>query len=138
MFGVYYNLSFWYKFSDQTWWGTLISLGGLLINALLNLLLVPRLGMNGAAIALLAGYTAMCIFSWYKSRAYFRVDWEYGKVAVLLVSALILAWASGLYRPAGFWPPLIWGLFFPVAFAAIVLLVQGQPLKTRFRRADTR
>lgn len=138
MFGVYYNLSFWYKFADKTWWGTIISLGGLVINALLNLVLVPRMGMNGAAIALLAGYTAMCGFSWYKSRGFFRVDWEYGKVGILMISALLLAWASGLYRPDGFWPPVVWGLFFPVAFAVIVLLVQGQPLKNRFRRAGTR
>lgn len=126
-FGIYYNLSFWYKFSGKTWWGTLISVVGLAINGLFNFILVPSMGMTGAALALLICSLFMSTASWYKGRTEFPVGWEYDKAALLTTIALALCLIPG-------WIPnsvniLIPGIFLPLAFCAVILFVQRKQLK---------
>jgi O-antigen/teichoic acid export membrane protein len=130
---VYYNLSFWYKFTDQTWWGTLISLGGLGINAVLNFILVPRFGMTGAALSLLACYSCMCLISWAKSLSFFKVAWEYPKVGALFGWAVGLSFLSRIWQPAsGTLVQVGYGLVFPVLFLALVAWLQwGEFKKTK-------
>ncbi len=132
LFGVYYNLSFWYKFTDQTWWGTLISVGGLAINAGLNFLLVPRFGMTGAALSLLACYSCMCLVSWSKSHSFFKVAWEYSKVGGLFAFALALSFLSRIWRPdSGLLVQVGYGLIFPLLFLFLVAWMQSGVFKKR-------
>jgi len=138
LFGVYYNLSFWYKFSDKTLWGTIISMGGLVINALLNLILVPKMGMTGAALALLICYACMCAFSWHRSLAHFKVDWEFGKVGLLFGSALGLCFASRSWMPANEMSQIGYGLVFPIVFLILVIVVQKKELFNSPSDAGTR
>lgn len=137
-FGVYYNLSFWYKFSDRTYWGTLISFVGLVSNAGLNFWLVPQLGMTGSAMALLACYLIMCLISWYKSHAFFKVEWEYGKFAVLLVSALIFSFISKIIPMGPLWLQLGKGGFLTLAFTGVIFVVQRKTILSRFSHAHSR
>ena len=64
LMGVYFNLSFWYKLSDQTRWGAYFSLIGCTIVILLNVLFVPRYGYMACAWAGLAGYGAAALLSY--------------------------------------------------------------------------
>lgn len=132
-FGVYYNLSFWYKFSDRTYWGTLISISGLAINAALNFLLVPVLGMTGSALALLACYIFMCGFSWIKSRDFFAVDWAYGKVFSLIGLALGLCIISHYLQMESFWLRTMEGILLPSVFILYLLWIQKAEIFKRFK-----
>jgi len=127
-FGAYYNLSFWYKFSGKTWWGTLISVSGLMVNGLFNYLLVPVMGMTGAGLALLICAATMSIASWFRGRTEFPVAWEYPKLGVLLIAALFLCLLPGLLPDfaAKAW---IIGFLFPVLYSGLILLVQKNQLK---------
>lgn len=128
-FGVYYNLSFWYKFAEKTYWGTLISISGLMLNAGLNFILVPILAMTGSALALLACYLFMCAFSWIKSKQFFSVDWEYTKIAVLIGTSVCLVFSPHFLSIVGIsLHPLLIGLFCPLVFLAVVGLVQYKSL----------
>jgi O-antigen/teichoic acid export membrane protein len=53
--GVYHNLSVWYKITDRTYVGAVISGLGALITLGLNSYLIPQIGYIAAAIATLAG-----------------------------------------------------------------------------------
>ena len=50
-FGVYFNLSLWYKLTDQTKWGAYMSLFGFGITILINVLFIPRYGYMACAWA---------------------------------------------------------------------------------------
>src|SRR5690625_1867852 len=54
--GIYYNLSVWYKVTDKTKFGGLISVIAAIITIVANFLLIPTIGYIGAAISTLAAY----------------------------------------------------------------------------------
>jgi O-antigen/teichoic acid export membrane protein len=57
--GVVLNLSFWYKQAERTWIAIAVTGTGMVVAVVLNMLLVPRMGYEGAAWARLACEGAM-------------------------------------------------------------------------------
>lgn len=63
--GIYFNLSFWYKLTDQTHYGALFSLVGCIVIVALNTLLVPIYGYMACAWAGVAGYGICMLLSYF-------------------------------------------------------------------------
>lgn len=60
--GIYFNLSFWYKLNDETYWGAIFSFIGCAVLFAMNIILVPKYGYIACAWASFAGYfTAMTL-----------------------------------------------------------------------------
>lgn len=60
--GIYFNLSFWYKLNDETYWGAIFSFIGCAILFAVNIIFVPEYGYIACAWASFAGYfTAMLL-----------------------------------------------------------------------------
>lgn len=59
--GIYYNLSVWFKLTDKTYWGTIITLLGVIITIAGNFILIPIMGFMGSALAALLCYSVMAI-----------------------------------------------------------------------------
>lgn len=126
--GVYYNLSFWYKFSGKTWWGSLISMSGFAVNVLFNVILVPKFGMNGSAMALLICVILMCTASWALGKKEFPVSWDYPRLGLLLLVALLLCALPG-FLPGGLAWHLAAGISLPLIFAVLIIILQKNQLK---------
>lgn len=73
--------------------------GGLLVNVVLLVALVPSLGIQGAAIALCASYVAMLVALRLLTRGVFDVPFEWGKIARLVIVAGGIALAGELLLP---------------------------------------
>lgn len=67
-FGVFFNLSLWYKLTDRTVWGMWFSLLGLAITIVLNVILVPMIGYMGCAWAAFCCYGVMMLSSYFIGR----------------------------------------------------------------------
>ena len=94
-FGVFYNLSVWYKVTDRTQWGTWFSLTGLGVTVALNLLLVPLMGYMGCAIAAVCCYGVMMVASYIVGQRFYPIDYR----PMRLVGYFLLAmafYAAGL------------------------------------------
>ncbi|MEX0778575.1 MAG: polysaccharide biosynthesis C-terminal domain-containing protein [Balneolales bacterium] len=92
--GWYVNFTAGIFIAEQTKKLPLITLGGAIITVTLNVLLIPVLGMQGAAIATLVCYAAMSLMILYYSRGYLSVPYQIGKAGVMMaiaVTGLILA-----------------------------------------------
>lgn len=60
--GIYFNLSFWYKLNDETYWGAIFSFIGCTLLFVVNILFVPKYGYMACAWASFTGYfTAMLL-----------------------------------------------------------------------------
>lgn len=90
--GVYFNLSFWYKLSDQTWWGAVISAIGASVMIAFNIVMVPRIGYWACAWGGFAGYGTSMLLSWAIGNRKYPIAYDYGTIA-LSVAVAALLWA---------------------------------------------
>ena len=90
--GIYFNLSFWYKLTDQTKWGAWFSLAGCFVLVLLNLLLIPRYSYMGCAWAGFAGYGTAMLLSYFIGQKKFPIPYDLRAMGgyVLLAAMLYL------------------------------------------------
>lgn len=89
-FGVFFNLSLWYKLTDKTLWGTWFSLFGLAVTLAMNFLLVPVMGYMGCAWAALCCYGAMMIASYFVGKAKFPIGYQTGRLIGYFLLAMAL------------------------------------------------
>lgn len=62
--GIYFNLSFWYKLNDETYWGAIFSFIGCALLFAVNIIFVPRYGYIACAWASFTGYFAAMLLSY--------------------------------------------------------------------------
>lgn len=86
--GVYFNLSIWYKLTDRTYWGAILSTIGLVITLVVNIALVPEFSYYGSAIASFLCYLCVTVVSYIMSQKYFPIDYDNKSMAIYLVLAL--------------------------------------------------
>lgn len=96
--GIYFNLSFWYKLSDQTWWGAIISFTGAAVMLAVNIIFVPEYGYWACAWGGFAGYGTSMLLSYFIGSRKYPVRYDLksiglytGLAAVLYVSSLLVA-----------------------------------------------
>lgn len=93
-FGVFFNLSLWYKLTDKTIWGTWFSLAGLAVTIALNVILVPRMGYMGCAWAAFACYGVMMLASYFVGLRKHPLRYPVGRMSAYFFAALAL-WVLG-------------------------------------------
>lgn len=89
-FGVFFNLSLWYKLTDQTAWGMWFSLMGLAITVVLNVVLVPHFGYMGCAWASFACYGSMMAVSYVIGQIKYPIRYNVKRLSFYVVSAVAL------------------------------------------------
>lgn len=116
-FGIYYNLSTWYKVTDRTKFGTLISWTGGIITIVLNLVLLKKYGFMVSAWTTLAAYFAMMVLSYFLGQKYYPIPYRIKKLGICLLLLVIFSILSYKVFDANFW---IGNLLF-LTFAGIIL-----------------
>ncbi|WP_415325405.1 oligosaccharide flippase family protein [Chryseobacterium sp. MMS23-Vi53] len=85
-FGIYYNFSTWYKVTDRTSVGTIISWLGAGINIVLNLLALKYFhSMVGSAWATFGAYVIMMIVSYLLGQKYYPIPYRMKKMSFFLL-----------------------------------------------------
>lgn len=75
--GLYYNISTWFKVTDKTAYGMIISLTGAAITIILNLWWIPVFGYVGSAWATLICYASMTMITYLAGRKYYPVPYDW-------------------------------------------------------------
>lgn len=88
--GIYYNLSIWYRFTNNTKLGAIIAASAALLTIVLNIILIPSFGFVACAWITLCIYAAMTIVSYFVGKHYYPVPYHIGKYLIVLLSALLL------------------------------------------------
>ena len=74
--GIYFNLSFWYKLTDETRWGAYFSIIGCAIIVVLNVLYVPVYGFTASAWASVAGYAVIMLLSYWMGQKKYPIQYD--------------------------------------------------------------
>lgn len=98
--GIYVNLQVGLYIEEKTKYFPLITGAGAVVNVAANLLLIPVLGIIGAALAVLASYLVMASGLFFFAQKFYRIDYEYGKLLKILgaIAAVLLLYYFGYYR----------------------------------------
>lgn len=83
-YGIFFNLSLWYKLTDKTRWGMYLSIICFAIIFGFNIWLVPLIGVPdgymGSAWAALIGYIVVMVISYFLGAHYYPLPYEKGKI----------------------------------------------------------
>lgn len=112
--GVYFNLSFWYKLGDQTYWGAIMSAVGATVMIVVNVCGVPRFGYMACAWGGFAGYGSAMLMSALIGRRKMPIPYDMKFITLSVVLALILLAVHAVF---------LRGLSAPMAIAAGTLLI---------------
>lgn len=74
--GIYYNLSVWYKLTNKTMAGAIITLLGAVLTILVNYLLIPHLGYLACAIATVVCYGSMMVISFIQGQKHYPIPYD--------------------------------------------------------------
>jgi len=128
--GIYHNLAIWYKLTDKTRYGMYFSIFGAIITIVLNLWLIPKIGIIASAWATLAAYVFMAIVSYFIGKKYYPVQYNLQKMGVYLVVSIVISTISFLKFRGNFWISTLMLLI----FAIIIYWNERKELKTILKK----
>ncbi|HSF54917.1 MAG TPA: polysaccharide biosynthesis C-terminal domain-containing protein [Algoriphagus sp.] len=94
LLGIYFNLSIWFKVTDQTKYSFWITLVGAIVSLIVIFTLVPVLGYLGGALSTLICYLIMTGLCYYYGQKFFPIPYKTGKGILYLVIAFGLSYAG--------------------------------------------
>ena len=86
--GIYFNLSFWYKLKDVTYWGAIMSVIACAVLLGVNFIFVPRYGYVACAWGGLAGYGTAMLLSYFIGQRYYPIQYDIKGIALYFALAL--------------------------------------------------
>ena len=89
-FGIYFNLSLWYKLTDQTRWGAYLSLIGLVVTVLGNILFVPEYGYMACAWTAFFANLVMMVVSYFLGQKNYPIQYDLKSAGFYVVIAAFL------------------------------------------------
>lgn len=98
--GMYYNLSIWYKLTDKTRLGAVVSLLGAVLTLILNTLWIPKFGYVGCAWTTLICYMTMAWVSYSLGQKYYPVPYPLKRILSFLALSLTIYILSDMLREA--------------------------------------
>ncbi len=129
-FGIYYNLSTWYKVTDRTRVGTYISWTGAVITIILNFALLKTYGFMVSAWVTLIAYLSMMVLSYWLGQKYYPIPYRMKKISLFLGLLIVFSFIIAYFFNYNFW---IGNLLF-LLYASILIYTEKNTLLSKIRR----
>lgn len=127
-FGIFFNLSLWYKLTDKTIWGTWFSLIGLAVTLAGNFILVPRIGYMGCAWSALACYGVMMFLSWIIGRRKMPIPYPTRRLCLYFLAAMALYGLSIAITTGILWLDLLIRSIILIGFVGAAIRLEHIPI----------
>ena len=104
--GIYFNLSFWYKLTDETKWGAWFSLIGLVITFVLQVVFVPIIGYWASCGSSFVCYLCIMLLSYFIGQKKAPIPYDLKRIGiytVLTIGLLGVYYALRLYYIQNMW-----------------------------------
>lgn len=128
--GIYYNLAIWYKLTDKTRYGMYFSIIGAIITIVLNVWLIPVIGIMAAAYATLIAYASMTVVSYLLGKKHYPINYNLQKIAIYLITSVVICWISFNYFRGNFWVSTL----LIACFSAIIYFKEKKDLLAIFNK----
>ena len=122
MMGVYFNLSFWYKLTDKTYWGAIFAGIGCTVLVAINVFLVPKYGYIACAWGGFAGYGISMILSYLMERKYYPINYPMKEIGLYtLLAAVLFVGITFSNKYLSFWPAILVNTILVLVFCAYIV-----------------
>ena len=88
--GIYFNLSFWYKLTDETKWGAYFSIIGLVITFVLQIVGVPRIGYWASCGSSLVCYFCIMLLSYFIGQKKAPIPYDLKNIGLYTLLTIVL------------------------------------------------
>jgi len=87
--GIYYNLTIWFKLTDRTKTGAMITIVTAVLAFLLNWWWIPVMGYFGAALATMVCYFAQMTICYILGQKYYPVPYHLPRILTYMITAVL-------------------------------------------------
>lgn len=129
-YGLYYNLSTWYKVTDKTYVGTIVSSIGGLITILMNVFLIKEYGFMISAWATLIAYATMMVISYFWGQRSYKIPYQTGKIILYMSIAILLSCINFYVLDSN----LLIGNLLLISYIAFLIFAEKSLLKKLIRK----
>jgi O-antigen/teichoic acid export membrane protein len=128
-FGVYYNLTVWFKLTDRTYFGTIITLLGAAITIAGNYFLIPLAGYEGSTLAtLICSFTMMTLCYWLGQK-YYPIPYRVGSGMAYIAFTFLLVYAVNAVPIENQWLASSFHALVLAVYLAVIYLLERKNLK---------
>ncbi|MDR1939105.1 MAG: oligosaccharide flippase family protein [Tannerellaceae bacterium] len=114
-FGIYFNLSVWYKLSDRTRWGACFSIAGCVVTLAIIVLFAPVYGFMACAWASFICNLLMMLLSYFVGQKKFPISYDL-KSAFIYFALAVAIYSAGMF-------PVIESEIFRMSYRTALLIV---------------
>jgi len=96
LLGIYYNIGIWYKLSDKTTYGAIISTIGVVFFLIINVIFLPRYGYVTSAWATLLTYLLMLSIAYLLGQKHYPISYPVSKliINIAIIAAVIISMSN--------------------------------------------
>jgi O-antigen/teichoic acid export membrane protein len=127
--GVYYNFSVWFKLTDKTYWGTIITILGALITIIANYILIPLYGYEGSSLATLICYFVMAGICYLVGQRFFPIPYKIGVSFLYILLTTVIVYGVNSIPILNTWLASSFHLFIIAFFMVIVFFVERKEFR---------
>ena len=128
-YGIYVNLSVWFKLTDKTIYGTYYALIGAVITLVGNVLLIKEIGYYGSAFTALACYATMSLLCYQKGKKEFPIPYNFKPLFAYLVAALIVIYSADFIVVENTWLAYGIDILITLTFVLVMYLLEGRNIQ---------
>lgn len=127
--GIYFNLSFWYKLIDETWWGAVFSGIGCVVLLAINFIFVPKYGYMACAWGGFAGYGTCMVLSYLVGQKKAPIPYDLNSALMYLAVTTTLFYAQKLIHIESTIWTLVVNTGLLLVFVAFICLMERDLIK---------
>lgn len=126
--GIYYNFSVWYKLTDKTYYGTVITVIGMVITVAANYFLIPVAGYEGSSFAALICYASMAAICYFSGQRFYAIPYAINKALIYIGGTMALVYAVNFIKIEDQIMATAFHMFVLLAFILLVYLIERKNL----------
>ena len=129
--GMYYNFSVWFKLTDKTYYGTIITIIGMIITIGANYILIPFWGYEGSAVAALLCYAGMTAICYLLGQRFYPIPYAVVKALLYIGVTLILVYAVNALHFESQVLATTFHMAVVIAYLIVIYLIEGKDLNLK-------
>ncbi|MCD6202029.1 MAG: polysaccharide biosynthesis protein [Bacteroidales bacterium] len=126
LFGVFINLSVWYKINDLTRFAIVLNGAGLVMTIAINLLFIPSFGYVASAWGHVGAYVVMVSLSWYIGSKKYYISYQIKKIFIHTLIFVVFIATVLYFSPEG---SVLRILLYDTILAGLILILMKRERK---------